>query len=78
MKIDLSDPRVGDALSHVKIAHCPKNAKELEEVFEKVYHCKIVSTDAPLHTQGYIEISEEKYQTWFLINFGGRTDEQLI
>lgn len=75
MKIDLNDPRVSEALYRVKTLHKPKSAKELEEVFEKVYHCKIVSTNAPWYTQGYLQISEEKYQTWFLLNFGGEVSE---
>lgn len=75
MKIDLYDPRVSDALAYVKHSHNPKNAKELEEIFEKVYHCRIISIDAPMHTKGYMEISEDKYKTWFLINFGGENDE---
>lgn len=75
MKIDLFDPRVGQAILHVKETHNIKTAKELEKLFEKVYHCKIVSTDAPMHTKGYMEISEDKYQTWFLIQFGGETNE---
>ncbi len=75
MKIDLFDPRVDQAILHVKETHNIKTAKELEELFEKVYHCKIVSADAPMHTKGYMEISEDKYQTWFLIQFGGETNE---
>lgn len=70
MKIDLNDPRVSHALLYVKANHNVKNTKELEEVFEKVYHCKIKSTNPPMHTTGYIEISESKYQTWFLLTFG--------
>lgn len=75
MKIDLRDNRVEEAVRLVNKIHCPASDKELEEVFERVYHCKIVSTDAPLHTQGYMEISEDKYYTWFLIQFGEKAND---
>jgi hypothetical protein len=75
MRIDLFDPRVGKALMHIKESHKTSSAKELEEVFKRVYHCEIVSTDPVGHTAGYMEISEDKYQTWFLVQFGGDNDE---
>ena len=75
MRIDLYDPRVGKAILQVKERHKPASAKELEDLFENVYHCKIVSTDPVAHNTGYIEISEEKYQTWFLVQFGGEINE---
>lgn len=75
MRIDLHDPRVFQAIQHVKESHHTSSAKELEQVFEKVYHCKVISTNPPMHTTGYMEISEEKYQTWFLVQFGGEINE---
>lgn len=78
MKIDLTDPRVGQAILQVEDLHKPENAKQLENVFERMYHCKIVSTDPPWHTKGYLEISEEKYQTWFLVRFGGGKENNDI
>jgi hypothetical protein len=75
MRIDLYDPRVGQAIQYVKESHKTSNAKELEDTFEKVYHCKIISNDDPFCTEGYLEITEEKYQTWFLVQFGGEANE---
>jgi hypothetical protein len=74
MNIDLLDPRVHNAIALVKETHSPNNFKELEKVLEEVYHCKIVYDDAPLYNKGHLEISEAKYQTWFLIQFGDTSE----
>jgi hypothetical protein len=43
--------------------------KELEEAMEKKYHCRIVYEDV-YGLAGHLEISEEKYQNWFILTFG--------
>ena len=72
MKIDIKDPRVSAAVRLVKTNHRPASNKELNEIFEKQYHCKIVIEDE-FCTKGHLHISEEKYQTWFLVQFGDTT-----
>lgn len=65
MKIDLTDSRVGQAILQVEDLHKPKNAKQLEDVFERLYYCKIVSTDPPWNTKGYLEISFGNFKLGF-------------
>lgn len=72
MKISIEDPRVWAAIQLVKDIHSPKTPKELSEIFEQHYHCKIVIEDDPWCTRGHLFISEEKYQTWFVIQFGDK------
>ena len=72
MKINIKDPRVGAAVQLVKNKHQTASKKELNEIFEKQYHCKIVIEDE-FCTKGHLHISEEKYQTWFLVQFGDAT-----
>ena len=76
MRIDLRDPRVDEAIALVKARHNPKTAKELEEVFENTYHCRIVPDPNDIFcNHGHLDISEEKYQNWFVLQFGGGKDE---
>lgn len=70
MKIDLEDPRVHQAIRLVKETHNITSSRELEKIFEEKYHCKIVMEDDPWCTRGHLFISEEKYQTWFVLKFG--------
>jgi hypothetical protein len=74
MIIDLTDPRVDQAIKKVKATHNTTSAKEFENIFESVYHCKIIPSidNCPWALSGYLEISEEKYQAWFLLQFGGK------
>ena len=69
MIIDIHDPRVEKAIELVKLHHPTKNYAKFEKVFEEKYHCKI-DIDEPNCLTGRLTISEEKYQTWFLIQFG--------
>lgn len=77
MKIDLKDPRVDQAIALVKKEHMIPFGRAFERIFEEHYHCKIVMEDDPWCTRGHLVISEEKYQTWFLLNFGAG-DEQSV
>lgn len=70
MQVSLNDPRVDQAINVVKQKHDVKDIHELEQVFEEFYHCKIVYEDAPAYCNGHLEITEEKYQTWFVLQFG--------
>lgn len=71
MKIDLADSRVDQAVRLIKETHTPANSAELERIFEEQYHCKIYpDVNNPWATTGYMEISEEKYHTWFILKFG--------
>ena len=71
MRIDLSDARVGQAFSTLKAKHNEYDAVKFAKIFEDVYHCKIVADpNDPWCTTGWIEIPEEKYYTWFAIQFG--------
>lgn len=77
MKIDLTDPRVNEAINVVKQKHNVKDIHELEQVFEEYYHCKIVYDDPPAYCKGHLDISEEKYQSWFLLQFGVGDEQSL-
>lgn len=71
MRIDLTDPRVGKAIDLVKKEHNIPFGRAFERIFEERYHCRIVpDPNDMLCTRGHLVISEEKYQTWFLLNFG--------
>lgn len=69
MKIDLFDIRVHKAIMAVKEEHNPTDYRELKRLLEEKYHCRTVYEDK-FGIKGHLEISEEKYQTWFLIQFG--------
>jgi hypothetical protein len=69
VKIDLLDIRVSQALSLIKELHKPADWRELQRLCEEKYHCKVVYEDE-FGFKGHLDISEEKYQTWFLIQFG--------
>lgn len=74
MKIDLDDPRVDQAVQLIKETHKPANSAELEKIFEEQYHCKIYpDINNPWATSGYLYITEEKYYTWFMLQFGDKS-----
>ncbi len=69
MKLDLNSPAAIAALKVVQEKHSTKNYKELEHVLEAEYKCRVVYEDAyGLH--GYMEMPDDKYTSWFLIQFG--------
>jgi hypothetical protein len=72
MRIDLKDPRVNEAIDFVKNNHNLPADKEFYEFFEEQYHCKIFSDpeDPFCLSLGYLDISEEKYSNWFVLQFG--------
>lgn len=73
MIIDINDARVGQAIALAKELNPGLSSREFEKVFEERYHCKI-EIDEPLCNTGRLIISEEKYQTWFLIQFGDTSE----
>ena len=71
MRIDLKDPRVNEAVRLVKQKHNITSQTDLERIFEEHYHCKIfIDPKDYFCTTGHLDISEEKYQTWFILQFG--------
>ena len=71
MRINLSDPRVSEAIKHVKEKHKVSGAN-LTTVFEQEYHCRVVADSNDIYCNtGWLEITEDKYYTWFTLNFGG-------
>lgn len=69
MRIDLNDPIAIAALNVIQERHKVSNYKELEHIMEKEYKCKIVYEDH-YGLSGYMEMPDDKYTTWFLIQFG--------
>ena len=73
MRIELKDPRVSQAIKLVQETHNVPFGKQFEKIFEEKYHCKIVSDPNDMFcTQGALYISEEKYSSWFVLQFGDR------
>jgi len=71
MRIDLKDPRVIEAITVVKETHNVPFGREFERIFEEHYHCKIVPDPNDWTcTKGHLDISEEKYANWFILQFG--------
>lgn len=72
IKLPLNDARVSRAFETLKEKHNEYNSLKFAKLFEEVYHCKVVAdpTDA-FCLNGWLEIPEGKYYTWFAIQFGG-------
>ena len=78
MRINLRDPRVGKAIELVKEAHNVPFGREFEKIFEEHYHCKIIpEPDDWTCTLGELDISEEKYKNWFILQFGDGNDKSV-
>lgn len=75
MKIQISNPKVQHAIDIVRKFKKPD--QRLDEAFEKYYHCKIETDNQvdPWCLDGWIIISEEKYQTLFLLQNGFKNNE---
>lgn len=72
MRINLRDPRVSQAIKLVQETHNVPFGRAFERIFEEQYHCKIVPEPTDTFcTNGSLHISEEKYATWFVLQFGG-------
>jgi hypothetical protein len=69
MRINIYDKRVRTAFKTLKEYHKEYDDVKFAKLFEEYYHCKIISDD-PFGINGEIELSEDKYQTWFVLNFG--------
>lgn len=74
MILSLHDPRVNAALNSIIEKHGKLTSTEMAELLENQYHCKISYKDPLGVVDGHIEISEEKYQNWFILSFG---DDQI-
>lgn len=73
MRIDLRDPRVSQAIKLVQETHNVPFGKQFEKIFEEKYHCKIVLSPNDIFcTEGALYISEEKYESWFILQFGDK------
>lgn len=71
MRINLKDPRVSEAIAMVQKVHNVPYGVEFEKIFEEHYHCKIIADpDDEFCTRGELDISEEKYTNWFILQFG--------
>lgn len=71
MRIDLRDPRVNQAIEIVKQTHNVPFGSKFEKIFEEHYHCRIIADpDDEFCTRGELDISEEKYTNWFILQFG--------
>ena len=71
MKIDLSDPRVEEAFALLKARHNEYDKIKFAMIFEEVYHCKVVADPTDVFClNGWLEIPDEKYQNWFVLQFG--------
>jgi len=71
MKINLKDPRVDEAIKFVKNKHNITSDKSLYEIFKKNYHCEILQESEDVFcVNRYLYIIEEKYSTWFVLQFG--------
>lgn len=73
MIIDIKDSRVEQAVKLAKELNPGLSSREFEKVFEQKYHCRI-EIDMPQCLTGRLIISEEKYKTWFLIQFGDKIE----
>lgn len=72
MKIDLNNPAAIAAVKTVRELHGigEDQWKKLEHTLEKEYKCKVIYEDA-YGLSGYMEMPDDKYTTWFLVQFGG-------
>ena len=78
MKIDLNDLRVSEAIKVVKETHNVPLGREFEKIFEEHYHCKIIPDPNDWTcTKGHLDISEEKYKNWFILQFGESNDKSI-
>jgi len=71
MRIRLNDPRVSKAYEVLKKQHNEYDAIKFAKIFENVYHCKVVADPEDVFClNGWIDIPDEKYQNWFVLQFG--------
>ena len=70
--------RNDQAIEFVKKKHDLPEGKEFYEIFEDQYHCKLYSNpDDWLCLDGWMEISEDKYSNWFVLQFGEADDKSI-
>lgn len=71
MRIPLTDARVNQAIKTLKEEHNEFNPIKFAELFEEIYRCKIVTDpEDTFCINGWMEIPEDKYATWFVLKFG--------
>lgn len=72
MNIELTNSRISRAVEVLKARHNEYDSIKFAKIFEDVYHCKIVADPNDLFClNGWLEIPEEKYYNWFVLQFGG-------
>lgn len=74
MLINVYDDRIKSAISALEreVGFCSE--KDLKELFEDRYHCKVIpDLNDPFCVNGWIDMDDEKY-TWFVLQFGGSDD----
>ena len=75
MKIDLRDPRVEVAFNTLIEKHNEYDSLRFAKLFEDVYHCKVVADQKDIFcTTGWLEIPDERYQNWFVLQFGAHIE----
>jgi hypothetical protein len=73
IRIPLSDARVSQAYAVLKEEHAHADVDSLtfSEVFEHVHRCKVIADpNDSFCLTGWLEMTDEKYYTWFAIQFG--------
>ena len=71
MKIPISTNNITKAIEAINPNSLNITSEQLAETFEQVYHCKIISDPNDFFcTTGWVEFEDEKYGTWFLLQFG--------
>ena len=72
MRLDLNSPAALAALNYVIERHSidKDNWKLLEHTLENEFKCKVVYEDE-YGLSGYMDMADDKYTSWFLIQFGG-------
>jgi hypothetical protein len=69
MKVNLRSRTARAAIEYVKEQYNINNYRDLEHAVEKEYKCKVVYEDS-CSVDGHLEMTDEKYISWFLIRFG--------
>lgn len=71
MRINIHDKRVQLAFKILKEHHKENDDTKFAKIFEEHYHCRIIPDPNDLFGLfGEIELTEDRYQSWFLLNFG--------
>lgn len=75
MILDIADPAVLNAATILREKLKIHPSEILAEKFEEYYNCRIIrNQEDPWALSGHLEFDEEKYKTWFLLQFGGSSE----